>query len=144
MIEEALQAHPAVALAAAIGSPDVHAGEVPVVYVQLKPGASPTEQELLEFAAGRIPERAAVPKHVRLVPALPLTNVGKIFKPALQQREAERIIRSEAEAAGAAIVSVEIEQDPRRGQLFRIRVASGADSLRRALERYAFKFAVSE
>jgi fatty-acyl-CoA synthase len=144
LIEDAFQGHPAVAMAAAIGSPDAYAGEVPVAYVQLKPGASATEQELLEFAAGRIPERAAVPKHVRIVPALPLTNVGKILKPALQQREAESVIRSEAGAAGAAIVSIEIEQDPRSGQFFRIRVASGADSLRRALERYAFKFAVSE
>ena len=35
MIEDPLHAHPAVALAAAIGRPDAHAGEVPVVYVQL-------------------------------------------------------------------------------------------------------------
>ena len=93
LIEEALQAHPSVALAAAIGSPDAHAGEVPVVYVQVKPGASPSEQELLEFAAARIPERAAIPKQVRIVADLPLTNVGKIFKPALQRREAEIVIR---------------------------------------------------
>jgi fatty-acyl-CoA synthase len=142
MIEDAFQGHPAVALVAAIGSPDAYAGEVPVVYVQMKPGASASEQELLDFAAGRIPERAAVPKHVRVVPALPLTNVGKIFKPALQGREAEIVIRSEADAAGAAIVSIEVEQDPRVGQSFRIRVASGAGSLHQALERYAFKFAV--
>ena len=144
LIEDAFQGHPAVAMAAAIGSPDAYAGEVPVAYVQVKAGASATEQELLEFAAARIPERAAVPKHVRIVPALPLTNVGKIFKPALQQREAESVIRSEADAAGAEIVSIEIEQDPRSGQFLRVRVASGADPLRRALERYALKFAVSE
>jgi fatty-acyl-CoA synthase len=131
-------------MAAAIGSPDAYAGEVPVVYVQAKPGASVEEQELLEFAARRIPERAAVPKHVRIVHALPVTSVGKIFKPALLQREAESVIRSEAEAAGAVIVNIEIEQDLRSGQLFQIRVASGADSLRRALERYTLKFAVSE
>ena len=46
MIEEALQAHPAVAMAAAIGSPDAYSGEVPVAYVQTKPGASVTEEEL--------------------------------------------------------------------------------------------------
>jgi fatty-acyl-CoA synthase len=143
MIEEAVQEHPAVALVAAIGRPDAYAGEVPVAFVQLKPAASATEQELLDFAAGRIAERAAVPKHVRVVPALPLTNVGKIFKPALQQRETEGVIRSEADAARATILGIEIEQEPLSGQSFRIRVASGADALRRALERYAFKFAVS-
>ncbi len=110
VIEEALQAHPAVAMVAAIGSPDAYAGEVPVVYVQAKPGAS-DRTGIARFAAGRIPERAAVPKHARIVPALPLTNVGKIFKPALQQREAESVIRSEADAAGAAIAGIEIEQD---------------------------------
>ena len=144
MIEEALQAHPAVALVAAIGRPDAYAGEVAVAFVQLKPAASATEQELLDFAAGRIRERAAVPKHVRLVPALPLTNVGKIFKPALQQREAEGVIRSEGDASGASILGIEIEQDPARGQSFRIRVASRAEALRQALERYSFKFAVTE
>ncbi len=143
MIEEALQEHPAVALVAAIGRPDAYAGEVPVAFVQLKPAASATEEELLDFAAGRIAERAAVPKHVRVVPALPLTNVGKIFKPALQQRETEGVIRSEADAVRATILGVEIEQEPLSGQSFRIRAASGADALRRALERYAFKFAVS-
>src|SRR5208282_945693 len=45
LIEEALHKHPAVAAAAAIGSPDTHAGEVPVAYVQVKTGASVTEQE---------------------------------------------------------------------------------------------------
>jgi fatty-acyl-CoA synthase len=143
MIEEALQEHPAVALVAAIGRPDAYAGEVPVAFVQLKPAGSATEQELLDFAAARIAERAAVPKHVRVVPALPLTNVGKIFKPALQQRETEGVIRSEADAVGATILGVEIEQEPLSGPSFRIRVASGADALRQALERYAFKFAVS-
>lgn len=43
---------------------------------------------------------------------------------------------------GAAIVAIEVERNPRLGQFFHIRVASGADLLRRALERYAFKFAV--
>jgi hypothetical protein len=61
----------------------------------------------------------------------------------LQHRETEGVIRSEADAVGATILGVEIEQEPLSGPSFRIRVASGADALRQALERYAFKFAVS-
>jgi fatty-acyl-CoA synthase len=66
VIEEALSKHPAVALAVAVGSPDAYAGEVPVAYVQPKPGAAVTEEDLLEFAASTIPERAAVPKRIRV------------------------------------------------------------------------------
>ncbi len=90
MIEEAFFAHPAVALAAAIGRPDPHAGEVPVVYIQLKDGESASEAELLEFAESRIHERAARPKAVHIIEALPLTAVGKVFKPALREMEAAR------------------------------------------------------
>jgi fatty-acyl-CoA synthase len=144
MIEEALQAHPAVAMAAAIGSPDAYSGEVPVAYVQTKPGASVTEEELLEFAAAHVPERAAVPKRVRITAALPVTRVGKIFKPDLQKREIEIVIRLEAEAASASLAGLEVDQDPSAGLIARVRVASGRDRLRLALQRYAFKFAIAE
>lgn len=88
VIEDAFYAHPAVALAAAIGRPDPHAGEVPIVYVQLKPGASADAEDLGRFAEARIVERAARPKAVRIIEALPLTAIGKVFKPALREREA--------------------------------------------------------
>ena len=39
-IEEVFFQHPAVALAAVVGQPDAYAGELPVAYVQLKPGAT--------------------------------------------------------------------------------------------------------
>ena len=46
MIEEAMMAHPAVQLAAAVGKPDAYAGELPVVYVALRPGHAATTEEL--------------------------------------------------------------------------------------------------
>ena len=66
-------------------SPDflAHAGEVPVAYVQLREGATVDENELLAFATRSIGERAAVPKAVHVVAQIPVTAVGKIFKPAL-------------------------------------------------------------
>lgn len=36
-------------------------------------------------------ERAAWPKAIHIVDALPLTAIGKTFKPALKDREAERV-----------------------------------------------------
>src|SRR5208283_2903364 len=138
LIEDALQSHPAVALTAAIGSPDAHAGELPVAYVQLKPGAAVTEAELLAHAARAIPEKAAVPKRVRIAPSLPTTAVGKLFKPALIEREIEETVRAEAEKAAVPIVSVKIQRDPQRG--LRAVVVTDADGarLRTALDRYAF------
>src|SRR5208337_4647520 len=97
------------------GSPDAHAGELPVAYVQLKAGAAVTEAELLEHAARSIPEKAAIPKRIKISPSLPTTAVGKLFKPALIEREIEETIRAEAERVGVQIVSVRIERDPQRG-----------------------------
>jgi len=144
LIEEALHKHPAVAVAAAVGSPDAYAGVVPVAYVQTKPGALVTEEELLDFAAARIPERAAIPKRVRIAHQLPLTGVGKIFKPALQQQEIENVIRSEAETAGVAIINIALDRDPQLGLVARIRTAGGANLLQAALDRYAFNSEVRD
>jgi len=139
LIEDALSKHPAVALAAAVGSPDAYAGEVPVVYVQPKPGVLVSDQELMDFAAAHVPERAAIPKQVKVMPLLPLTGIGKIFKPALQQREIESTVRSQAAKVGASIGELWFERDPRLGQVVRVRTSAGAVPLKAALERYAFK-----
>ena len=82
--------HPAVETAAAVGLPDTYAGEVPIAFVQLKPGAEVTPDELREFCRREIPERAAVPVQVVPIPLMPLTGVGKIFKPALRLDATQR------------------------------------------------------
>ncbi|MEC9365280.1 MAG: AMP-binding protein, partial [Pseudomonadota bacterium] len=138
LIEEPLHQHPAVALAAAIGRPDKHAGEVPVAYVQLRNGSRVDEAELLRFAAEHIPERAAQPKHIRVVDTIPTTPVGKIFKPALAMREIEDVVRGEAGSAGATLRALEVVQDRKHGLLARIAVDAGTEPLRAALGRYAF------
>lgn len=84
LIEEALYEHPAVGSVAAVGRPDSYAGEKPVAFVSLKTGHHADPQELKAFAAGRIPERAAVPDAVYILDALEQTAVGKIVKPPLR------------------------------------------------------------
>ncbi|MGA4637639.1 acyl-CoA synthetase [Pseudomonas solani] len=138
-IEEALQAHPAVALVAAVGCPDAHAGEVPVAYVQLLPGSQAGADELLTFASEAIAERAAVPKRIEVLDALPVTPVGKIFKPALQQREIARVVRQEAAGLGLAELSVEVVQDARRGLVARIAAGLQREALAPVLGRYSFQ-----
>jgi fatty-acyl-CoA synthase len=79
-----LLAHPAVTAAQAVGRPDVHAGEVAVAFVTLAPAPTPTPEELRAWAAERVPEQAAAPKAVTVLAAVPVTLVGKPFKPALR------------------------------------------------------------
>jgi fatty-acyl-CoA synthase len=84
VIEDALGAHPAVDLCAAVGAPDAYAGELPVVFVTLKAGAHATEAELLSFTAERVDEAPAQPKSITVLERMPVTNVGKIYKPELR------------------------------------------------------------
>jgi fatty-acyl-CoA synthase len=84
VIEDALGAHPAVALCAAVGAPDAYAGEVPVAFATLKPGSPVTEAELLAFTAERVDEGPAKPKSITVLSTMPVTNVGKIYKPELR------------------------------------------------------------
>lgn len=86
VIEEALLAHPAVTAAQAVGRPDIHAGEVPVAFVTLLPGATTTAEQLVAWAALHVAEPAAVPRAVTVLDAIPVTHVGKPFKPALRAR----------------------------------------------------------
>ncbi|QTS85498.1 acyl-CoA synthetase [Ectopseudomonas khazarica] len=137
MIEEALHKHPAVAMAAAVGKPDEKAGELPVVYVQLKPGNQASEAELLEHAAAHIPERAAIPKNAWIVDAIPLTAVGKTFKPALRFDAIARVYQSDLAALHPAI-RVEVLSDDQAGQLAHVHVPNQDEALASAIgERLA-------
>jgi fatty-acyl-CoA synthase len=73
---------------------------VPVAYVSLHPSASATEEELRAWAADHVPEAAAAPKDVHILDTIPLTDVGKIFKPALRADVARRLVARELTAAG--------------------------------------------
>lgn len=94
MIENAMAEHPAVALAAAVGQPDAYAGELPVCFIELRPGATVTVEELNDHAERTIGERPAWPKQFHIVETIPLTSVGKIYKPELRRDAAERFVTS--------------------------------------------------
>mgnify|MGYP000388869357 CR=1 FL=1 len=100
VIESCLEKHPAVSMAAAVGKPDRYAGELPIVYVELIQGTSVTEAELIEFAQANIDERPACPKAVHIIPELPKTAVGKIFKPDLRTRAIANVLTDELVAQG--------------------------------------------
>ena len=132
-------------LAAAVGRPDPHAGEIPVAYVQLKPGASATEAELMSFATEQITERAALPKAIRVLSSMPLTGVGKIFKPELKHREIGDALRTAMHDAGVAAQRLEVLNDPRWGTRVEVFVADSAAirTAREVLGRFPFRFELS-
>lgn len=93
-IEDALGAHPAVQLCAAVGAPDAYAGELPVAFATLVPGMTASEAELLAFTAARVDEAPAKPKSVVVIEHMPMTNVGKIYKPELRALAARRVAQA--------------------------------------------------
>jgi fatty-acyl-CoA synthase len=125
-IEEPLHRHPAIQIAAAVGRPDAHAGEVPVAYVQLKAGQIVSTDELLDFAKLNIKERAATPKTIRIIEAMPLTAVGKVFKPELKYREIASALTAALEEENIAVVRLEAMADPRLGTSIKIELADRA------------------
>jgi fatty-acyl-CoA synthase len=102
VIEDALLAHPAVRAAAAVGRPDRHSGEVPVAYVVPASPGPFDETDLLAWAGTAIGEPAARPKRIYPMTAIPVTEVGKPFKPALAADAAVRAITEALTAAGLA------------------------------------------
>lgn len=85
LIEEPVYKFGDIEICAAIGKPDVYAGEIPILYVQPKTGASIDKQALEAYCQDHIGERAAIPKEVHIIDEIPLTPVGKVFKPALKR-----------------------------------------------------------
>ncbi|SIO07687.1 acyl-CoA synthetase [Vannielia litorea] len=124
-IEDALAGHEAVAFAGAIGQPDAHSGELPCAYVELVAGAKVTEQELIDFANSRIHERAAYPKYLEILPELPKTAVGKVFKPDLRKRAITRVYNEALEGCGAEVA--EVVEDKKRGLVAKLKKTGDTD-----------------
>jgi fatty-acyl-CoA synthase len=110
LVEDAFLAHPAVAMCAVVGEPDAHAGEVPAAFVMLKPGAQVEALELLQEVAPRVYERPAVPKRVVVLESLPLTSIGKVYKPALRLRAVELKLAELLAPIAGAQVTVQAEE----------------------------------
>ena len=120
IIEEALMGHPAVAVVGAIGQPDAHAGELPAAYVELVKGASVSVDELAAFAARNIHERAAVPKYIEVLPEVPKTAVGKVFKPDLRRLAITRVFDEALAAEKVPARVVAVAEDKKRGLVARL------------------------
>ncbi len=148
LIENAMATHPAVALAAAVGMPDAYAGELPVCYVALRPGASATEDELHQHAQRTIGERPAWPKQIHVVDAIPLTSVGKIYKPQLRCDAAARLVtRVVRQELGLPDAQVRASEGGRRGLRISVTLPEAArlsvPVIEQALAAYLFETQVA-
>lgn len=135
LVEDAFLAHPDVALCAVVAEPDAYAGEVPVAFVTLKPGATLGAEALLTAVAPQVYERPAVPKRVVLLEALPMTAIGKVFKPELRLRAIE-IKLAESLREWAPGVSARVQAQERGGRQTAVITVAGPqdDALRERLQ----------
>ncbi|WP_296743484.1 AMP-binding protein [Mesorhizobium sp.] len=83
-VEAALYRHPAVSAAAVVAKPDEKWGETPCAFVELKPGANVTADELNKFCRQHL-SGFKVPKSY-LFESLPKTSTGKIEKYKLREK----------------------------------------------------------
>ena len=83
-VEDALYRHPAVMAAAVVAKPDAKWGEVPCAFIELKDGAQPSEQEIIDHCRARLAHFKA-PKQV-VFGVLPKTSTGKIQKFVLREQ----------------------------------------------------------
>ena len=91
-IEACLASHPAVALAAAVGSPDPVRGEIVKAFVQLREGVAGTPglaRELQEHVRKRLSAHE-YPREVEFIDAVPTTFNGKVKRKELRELERRR------------------------------------------------------
>ena len=77
-VEDVLYKHPAVACCAVVAKPDEKWGETPCAFVELRPGASATVEELVEWCRQGL-ARYKCPRHIVFI-EVPRTSTGKIQK----------------------------------------------------------------
>jgi len=140
-IEDAALAFPGVALAAAVGRPDAYAGEVPMLFVSAQPGVHVDLDALADFVRDRIMEPPARPRAVSIIAEMPVTPVGKIFKPKLREIAAGEAARELLAAEGLTKeVSVEAITDPSRGLFLRLKAPPDkAVTAQRLLQKFPVK-----
>ncbi len=88
-VEDVLFQHPKVELAAVIGAPDETSGETVKAYIQLKPGQTATEDEILAFSKEKMAGYKR-PKQVEFRQNLPVSNVGKVLRRVLREEESKK------------------------------------------------------
>ncbi|MNV79140.1 AMP-binding domain protein [compost metagenome] len=70
-----------------------------MVFATLLPGEHVSAEDLLAFTAQRVDEAPAKPKRVTIIAQMPMTNVGKIYKPQLRAMAARHVVQMRVDEA---------------------------------------------
>jgi fatty-acyl-CoA synthase len=134
-IEDVANAFPGVQMSSAVGMPDAYAGEVPILFVVPSPGQTIDLAQLRDHLERNVNEPPAKPKRVVLLDALPVTAVGKIFKPTLRYLAVQEKVRSEIDRIYGPDTAAEIsvEKDARLNTLVHVIVGSDNQDQAKAL-----------
>ncbi len=109
IVEEVADRHPDVVLSAAVARPDSYAGELVALYVTVKEGSQLTVEELRTFMEQNIAERPALPKAIHIIDEIPVTAVGKIFKPKLREDAAKKVYDAEIMALQNEGINIDVD-----------------------------------
>ncbi len=142
IIEDCLAGYSDVAMVGVIGQPDMRLGEVPCAYVELVKGANASSKDLLLHAEANIKNKLDIPAHVEILDALPLTGVGKIFKPDLRKRAIKRTFNKALEESGLLASVEQVSDDENEGLIAWVKadeVVSDSD-LNDSLGQFVFKW----
>jgi long-chain acyl-CoA synthetase len=88
-VEDILFTHPKVAIAAVVGVPDAKSGETVKAFIQLKPGETADEQEILEWSKDKMAGYKR-PRMVEFREEVPVSNVGKVLRRVLRDEETQK------------------------------------------------------
>jgi fatty-acyl-CoA synthase len=150
IIEETLNRHPSVAMAAAVGKPDKKMGETPAAYVTLHEGEKITERELLKFTSENISEHVATPTSLYIIDVMPLTAIGKIYKPALRLDITRRALLESLTTLKMNGIHLDVDVKPHtiHGQIASVTVPSRdyspalTEKIRSLLEFFKIEFTI--
>jgi fatty-acyl-CoA synthase len=143
-IEDVALSFPGVALAAAVGRPDPYAGETPILFVAPSPGQKIDQDALADHMQAGVAEGPARPRAIVVVEEMPMTPVGKIFKPRLREIAAEDAAR-ELLAQALPGISVELQAGHgERGLVLRAKIpAQAAETARSELGKLPIGFEIA-
>lgn len=151
-IEEVADRHPLVESSVAVGSPDVRAGEVPVVFVTIVPGETGDPTEICNYIKDNVPEKPAKPVAVIIIPQIPLTAIGKIYRPKLRCLAIEKLIEQELDDLfqGQTKITISVEDSSNIGISANVTVEESENDkqevvriISERLSHYAFSYTVT-